>query len=188
MAKLPRAGHVKTRLAAQIGAPEATRFYRVTLARLLRKLSRDPRWTTVLAVAPDTAVDAPVWPAGVPVIGQGSGDLGRRMQCVMDALPPGPAIIVGSDIPGIEPGHIAEAFRLLGDKDVVFGPADDGGYWLVGQKRCPRVAKIFKDVRWSGPHAREDTLSNCAGLSVGYAATLSDVDDEADWRLWRREP
>ena len=69
MAKQPRAGRVKSRLARDVGAVEATRFYRVTLQRLIRRLGRDRRWTTVLAVSPDGAAGDPVWPRGVPVIG-----------------------------------------------------------------------------------------------------------------------
>jgi uncharacterized protein len=187
MAKEPRAGRVKSRLAASVGMPEATRFYRVTLARLLRRIGRDPRWTTVLAVSPDTAVRQPLWPVGVAVIGQGSGDLGERMQAIIDRLPPGPAIIVGSDIPGIEARHIADAFNLLGRHDVVFGPAEDGGYWLVGMKRRPHVPAIFDGVPWSTRHALKDTLKNCVGLSAGFAATLADVDRRKDWREWRRD-
>ncbi len=186
MAKEPRAGRVKSRLAREIGTTEATRFYRVTLDRLVRRLAGDPRWQTVLAVTPDTAIVAPVWPGGVWAIGQGRGGLGERMRRVMGGFPPGPVIVVGSDIPGIEPGHIADAFRLLGSDDVVFGPAEDGGYWLVGMKRRPRVPEIFDAVRWSTGHALEDTLANCRGLSVGRAATLADVDGAEAWRKWRR--
>lgn len=191
MAKAPRAGRVKTRLAADIGVAEATRFYRTALSGLIRRLGHDPRWTTVLAVDPDPAADDPVWgrtlSMALPVAGQGRGELGQRMQRIMDSLPPGPAVIVGSDIPAIRPEHIAEAFRLLGDKNVVFGPAPDGGYWLVGQKRRPRVARLFENVRWSTSHALADTLRNCAGLDVGYAQELSDIDGVEDWRRWRRE-
>jgi hypothetical protein len=186
MAKQPRAGAVKSRLAAQIGAAQAVRFYRVNLARTLRTLGRDPRWTTILAVSPDTATSEPVWPNDVPVIGQGGGDLGVRMQAIMDRFPPGPVVIVGSDIPGIEPAHVSRAFDLLGGHDVAFGPAEDGGYWLVGLKRFPRVPRIFANVRWSGAHALSDTLKNCRRLRVAHAATLADVDSREDWLMWNR--
>ena len=186
MAKQPRAGRVKSRLARKIGSPEATRFYRVTLSRLLRAVSKDPRWTTVLAVTPDNAAGDPVWADGFSVIGQGSGDLGVRMQHIMTALPPGPVNVIGSDIPDISPSHIERAFRLLGDNDAVFGPARDGGYWLVGLKRRPHVPRIFERARWSTKHALKDTLRNCRRLSVGFADTLADVDRRKDWRKWRR--
>ena len=86
-------------------------------------------------------------------------------------------MIVGTDVPGIRPAHIAEAFRLLGRHDAVFGPATDGGYWLVGLRRRPRVLRPFANVRWSSPHALADTLANLEGRTVAFVATLSDVDE-----------
>lgn len=112
---------------------------------------------------------------------QGTGDLGTRMQRLLDTAPPGPAIIIGSDIPDITTRHIADAFERLRDHDAVFGPAPDGGYWLVGLRRVPRVPRIFADVRWSGPHALSDTLANLSGFRVALAAELADVDDLASY-------
>ena len=111
---------------------------------------------------------------------QGDGDLGVRMQRLFERLPPGPVVVIGSDIPAIRPAHIAEAFRLLGGADAVFGPAQDGGYWLVGLKRTPRVLAPFADVRWSGPHALSDTRANLKGSRVALAARLGDVDTAED--------
>jgi rSAM/selenodomain-associated transferase 1 len=184
MAKAPRLGRVKTRLAKGIGLVGAARFYRRTSLDVLRRLGRDPRWRTLLALAPDRSVhERGVWPENFPRIGQGPGDLGRRMGRLMRDLPPGPVVIVGSDIPGIVRGHVAEAFRALGSSDAVFGPAHDGGYWLVGLKRRPRVAEIFGNVRWSGEHALADTLANVkrAGLTVATLCTLGDVDTVEDY-------
>jgi rSAM/selenodomain-associated transferase 1 len=177
MAKAPVAGAVKTRLAREVGVTQATRFARAATAALLARVGADPRWQTVVAVAPDTAAASRCWPRGLPRMRQGRGDLGQRMQRIFDSLPPGPALIVGTDVPGIAPAHIARAFRLLGAHDAVFGPAADGGYWLVGLKRRPRRLSIFADVRWSSPHALADTLGNLRGRTVAFAATLSDVDD-----------
>jgi uncharacterized protein len=187
MAKAPVAGAVKSRLAAQVGPSEATRFYRVSLARLLRRLGRDPRWRTLLAVAPVTALDSGIWPDGVDRITQGSGDLGSRMQRILDNLPPGPVVIVGSDIPDLFPAHVDAAFDVLGRADVVFGPARDGGYWLVGARRRPIVPNLFAGVRWSTADTLSDTMRNCCRLSVGFLDVLADVDTAAEWRQWRRQ-
>jgi hypothetical protein len=102
------------------------------------------------------------------------------MQGVMDRLPPGPVLIVGTDIPGIRAADIAEAFRALGAHDAVLGPAADGGYWLVGLKRIPRVVRAFDAVRWSGPHALADTLGNLNGLRFALTRRLDDVDRAGD--------
>jgi uncharacterized protein len=185
MAKSPLAGRCKRRLGASVGAISATRFYRTCLAHTLGRLARDPRWQTLLAVSSDNEVSAPFWPRGIERLPQGQGDLGRRMQRLFRKLPPGPAIVVGSDIPAITASDIGKAFRLLGNSDAVFGRAPDGGYWLVGLRRTPRLLTLFAGVRWSGPHALADTLGNLRSR-VAFAATLSDVDTEEDYRRLRR--
>jgi glycosyltransferase A (GT-A) superfamily protein (DUF2064 family) len=109
------------------------------------------------------------------------------MRRALAACPPGPAVLVGSDIPALGAHHIADAFRLLGRHDVVFGPAGDGGFWLVGARRCPCLPPLFGRVRWSGPHALADVLNNLPRrVRVGFAARLEDVDDGAAYR--RRAP
>jgi rSAM/selenodomain-associated transferase 1 len=177
MAKLPVAGAAKTRLAREIGMASATRFARQAMAALLQRVAHDPRWHTTLAVSPDASVASRCWPASIARTGQGRGNLGRRMQRIMERRSPGPVVIVGTDIPGLTPAHIAEAFRLLGRHDAVFGPAIDGGYWLVGMRRRPRLLQPFAGVRWSGPEALADTLANLEGSAVAFVAALGDVDD-----------
>jgi len=181
-AKAPRMGRVKSRLARHIGGVGAWKFYRDLLAGLTRRLGRDRRWRLWLAVSPDRAVfDAGLWRRAAPgvahLVSQGGGDLGTRMGRVMALPPPGPVIVVGSDIPGIRPAMIARAFRLLGRHDAVFGPARDGGYWLVGLKRRPRFVDPFRSVRWSTAHALADTRANLGGLRVALVDELEDVDD-----------
>ena len=89
-------------------------------------------------------------------------------------------MLIGSDIPGLTSAHITSAFKLLGRHDIVFGPARDGGFWLVG---CRHRAPDFGLVRWSTEHALADTLANLPrALSVGFTATLDDVDDGAAYR------
>ena len=177
MAKLPVAGGVKTRLAREIGVAGATRFARHAAAALLQRVGYDRRWQTTLAVAPDQGLGSRAWPRGMARRPQGGGDLGTRMERIFNWTYTGPMLIVGTDVPGIRPAHIAQAFRRLGRHDAVFGPATDGGYWLVGLRRRPRVLRPFANVRWSSPHALADTLANLEGRAVALVATLSDVDD-----------
>jgi hypothetical protein len=182
MVKEPRAGWVKTRLAREIGTGAALRFYRAACANLIRRLGHDPRWRLVLAVSPDRAVNSRAWPAGIPRIHQGPGDLGLRMGRLLRERGPHATIIIGSDIPGILPSHIAQAFRMLGHADALFGPAADGGYWLVGMKPDRPVPGLFDTVRWSSPYALGDTLANLDGRTVAFTPTLEDVDDAASLR------
>ena len=179
MVKEPVAGRVKTRLAREAGTAAALRFYRTVCANLIRRLGNDPRWQPVLAVSPDSAVHSTSWPTSVARIPQGIGDLGDRMGRLLRQRGPRATIVIGSDIPDVRPAHIADAFRKLGSADAVFGPAKDGGYWLVGMKPHRPALAIFRNVRWSSPHALDDTLANLEGHRIAFAATLGDVDDAA---------
>lgn len=174
--RYPKAGAGKRRLAAGVGDVQAVRFSRVRLAVLVARLARDPRWTTWLAVTPDSAGP---WPYGARVVRQGRGDLGARMGRVFGALPPGPVVIVGSDCPAVTSAHVARGFQALGGKQAVLGPASDGGYWLVGLDWRGRRRVPFTGVRWSSEFALADTVANVDG-PVAMVDTLDDVDDARD--------
>ena len=185
--KEPRLGRVKGRLARDIGRAEAWLFYRRLVRRVLPPLARDPRWTAWLATAPPGWDGRePLWPVALPHIPQGRGDIGRRMLRVFRSLPPGPAIIVGSDIPGLAPAHIERGFAALGRADMVLGPATDGGYWLVGLGPRARAIDPFRDVRWSSRWARADTAQALpAGFRLALVDLLADVDNGPAYRASR---
>jgi uncharacterized protein len=192
-ARAPQFGRVKRRLGQAIGTAEATRFYRATLRRQIATLSRDPRWKVWLFVTPDTERRHPMWRGAVPperVQPQGRGDLGQRMLLPFQKLPPGPVVLVGSDIPAMNPSHIAHAFRLLARHGLVFGPASDGGFWLIGARRLrPMPRGLFAGVHWSTAQALADTRANIPNsLSVGLADTLDDVDTADDLRRHLQAP
>ena len=176
LARAPRLGTVKRRLAREIGDPAALRFHRTLLNRIVRLLAADPRFRTVVAITPDRAHIA----SRVPVIGQGRGDLGLRMHRACRRFPMRVAV-VGCDIPELSAADVAAAFRALGRADAVFGPAEDGGYYLValGPRR---PARPFARVRWSTQHALADTLANFRGKRIALLRTLRDVDTAADLR------
>lgn len=187
--RAPQLGRGKRRLAQEIGDVATVRFERLMLALLLRRLARDRRWRLRIAVTPDMACrQARHWRRGVEAKGQGGGDLGIRMRRALTGCPQGAVLLVGGDIPALAPRHIATAFRLLGRHALVFGPAEDGGFWLVGARRRPRLPPLFERVRWSGPYALADTLAELPrGVTVGFADRLEDVDDgEAYRRLMPR--
>lgn len=187
MVKRPACGNVKSRLAADIGTVAATSIYRTIMYNTMRILARDPRWRFVLAITPDSAVFEPLWPHNIALIGQGRGDLGDRMQHIMNSMPPGKIIITGSDIAAMRPAHIARAFKKLGNADAVFSPVEDGGYSLVGLKRSPRIPHIFDNVRWSGSHALEDTLANLSRHKTGFIEEVHDIDTTDDWKAWKNQ-
>lgn len=180
MVKEPVVGRVKTRLARDIGAVRATSFYRSTCAAVLARVQRPGAWRTILGVTPDAAVASAAWPHRIPRRAQGGGDLGRRMQRLMDTSPPGPVIVIGTDVPAIKPAHIHRAVKALGSHDAVVGPSPDGGYWLVGLKRRPRVPRAFASVEWSSSKALQQTLDNLSGLAIARIEQLADVDEAHD--------
>ena len=190
-ARAPQFGRAKRRLGRAIGMAEAARFYRAILRRQIHALSNDRRWKVWLFVTPDAEAGHPVWRGAVPprrVRPQGLGDLGQRMLAPFQKLPPGPVVLVGSDIPGMRPCHIARAFQMLGRHELVFGPARDGGFWLIGARRIrPMPHGLFAGVRWSTAHALADTRANVPGsIPVGLADTLEDIDTADDLRRYRK--
>ncbi|MEE9452906.1 MAG: TIGR04282 family arsenosugar biosynthesis glycosyltransferase [Paracoccaceae bacterium] len=182
MLKEPRAGEVKTRLGRDIGMTSAAWWFRHHSAGLIRRLNHDPRWQLRLSVAPLRALYSPIWPADIARDAQIPGNLGQRMHHIFATSPPGPVVLIGSDIIGITPRLIETAFRTLGRKDCVFGPATDGGFWLAGMRRGPRPlpANLFQNVRWSSQHSLSDTRASLGGASCGLIQTLSDVDTVND--------
>ncbi len=181
MAKVPVAGRVKTRLAREVGVVRATMFYRHAMRGVIARLAAQPFWRTVVIVDPDSGIASRMLPPGVVRAGQGCGDLGRRMQRPMRALPPGPVCLIGTDVPDIAVADIRRAFRLLGGADVVFGPAEDGGFWLAGLKRMPRVIDPYRGrVPWSQADTLARVLANLTGYRVAFAPRHHDVDTAAD--------
>ncbi|MCY3596735.1 MAG: TIGR04282 family arsenosugar biosynthesis glycosyltransferase [Rhodospirillales bacterium] len=177
-ARQPVIGTVKTRLAADIGRVEALRFYRATLAGLLRRLASDRTWRTMLAVTPDHACRAMARTFRVPVMPQGAGDLGMRMRRAAGRQP-GPALIVGSDVPDLEASHVRAALAALRRHDFVFGPAADGGYWLAGFGNRRPAGPAMLNVRWSTSAALADSVRSAGPRARVHvlADVLADVDD-----------
>lgn len=188
MGKPPRMGRVKTRLAREIGPVSAVSFYRASVGRLLRRLDGEGRWRLVLAVNAPSEERYAAWPNSVARMAQGTGNLGDRMGFVIRQLPPGPVIIIGTDSPQVEPSHIAQGFNALGHDDAVFGPADDGGYWLIGLARRRPAPRLFQGVRWSTEHALDDTAASLPRRArVAQLPVLTDVDCRADLACLRSD-
>ena len=185
--RAPRIGAVKRRLAADIGHQAAWAFYRRNVRTVARRLERDSRWKMWLAVTPDEFDGRErFWPQGLPLIAQGRGDLGSRMNRALTALPPGPALLVGSDIPGITASVVWRAFSRFTGHDAIFGPAGDGGYWLVGLTPQVLRADPFRGVAWSSPAALNQTVANLRPAArIAFADELWDVDSGADMQKYR---
>lgn len=172
----PAWGAGKKRLAAELGELGALRFQRFANQQLLRRLYGDRRWRTWVATSPTGHSD---WLKGAMSRPQGRGELGVRLVRVIGGLPKGWVVVIGGDAPGVHAGDIATAFHSLGAAEAVFGPAPDGGYWLVGLRDASLAARAFTNVRWSSPVTLADTVANLRGRRIAMLRTLEDVDDGA---------
>ncbi len=180
--KTPKAGRVKTRLGRDIGMGRAAALFRHMIAATLAEAGKG-RWRKIIAIDPPSDLSGlrGVWPVGFERLAQSRGSLGERMKTAMRAAPSGPVVVIGADAPGLRAAHIRRAFVALGHGDAVFGPAEDGGYWLIGLARRRPAPKLFADVRWSSPHALADTLAGLPpGFRTAFLPTLRDLDEAAD--------
>ena len=182
LAKYPTPGHVKTRLAARLGAEAAAELYAGfvrDLARRLRAAGCPLWWAATPARAPFAALvrSRRCFP-------QRGRDLGARMDHatrVVAARTGGPVIVLGADVPHVSFRPLVAAARALErGADVVLGPAADGGYWMIGVRQPCRA--LFDDIAWSTPRVvaatrrRIRTLAlRCVEVAPGW-----DVDDVHD--------
>jgi hypothetical protein len=189
MAKVPGMAVVKTRLHESLGAERATELYRCFLLDRLDALATLRDITGVVAFTPPEAeaLMRALAPPSLRLVPQRGADLGERLSNILtDLLDLGhiAALAVDSDSPTLPMAYVAEAAQLLsGAKcDVVLGPCEDGGYYLVGL-RCPQPA-LFEGIPWSTDAVFAMTLdkARAGGLSVHVLPQWFDVDTEADLR------
>lgn len=181
-AKKPGMGAAKTRLARDIGVTHAQRINRAMSAQILRNVT-DPRWDTSLYVAPAIAVGTvPAWD-GIPQRPQPTGSLSPRLADVFSGAKR-PVLVIGTDCPQVLASDIADAIAALRAAPFVFGPASDGGFWLMGAI-APLKPGVFDGVRWSTGQTLSD-LEVRLGGSVAKLRTLTDVDDAEGLAVWRK--
>ncbi len=185
-AKAPQPGAVKTRLIPALGADGAAALARAMLAHTLQQALAAGLDAVELCVSP--APGDPAWrsvalPAGVDCTAQGEGDLGERMDRAMQralGLRQGPVLLIGTDCPALDSGHLREAARQLAHHDAVLLPVADGGYVLIGLRApCPA---IFTNMAWSTSTVAAETLQRLSalGLRVWQGPVLHDIDEAAD--------
>jgi rSAM/selenodomain-associated transferase 1 len=188
-ARHPELGRVKTRLAAGIGAEAALAVYEELLQHTYNATASVAAHKTVwLAEAPTTAGSLPaVWNTYEQQL-QFPGDLGLKMQAAFShAFSHGAkaAVIIGTDCPGLTTALLTQAYAALTTHDVVIGPAEDGGYYLLGMNEL--YQDLFANKSWSTDSVLTHTVADAArlGLRVAQLPTLRDVDDAADLAAWR---
>lgn len=183
-AKAPVCGRVKTRLIPTLGPEGATRLARALLRDTVRMVTELPRAVPVMALSgsPDE-VDPEVLAPMAHVWDQGDGDLGQRQERALrrSLKRGGPVLLIGSDLPGLPASHLEHAAGILtGGADAVIGPADDGGFYLIGVNRCPKG--LLDGLPWSRSKTREKTVERLRdrGLDTRLARPWFDVDEPED--------
>ena len=194
MARWPAPGRCKSRLAVGVGIQRAAciqsrlnHHLAAVIAAAAARLEIEP----VLAVSGLAPRAACRWGEVLGlerVVLQGRGSLGLRLQRqVQRSLREGAeqVILIGSDLPDLDPQDLITAFGALQRSPLVLGPASDGGYWLLGLRRsCP---SLFCGITWGSDRVLAQTLeaARSAGLAVEPLGERSDLDRPADLLRWR---
>lgn len=181
-AKNPERGRVKTRLAESVGEEKALEIYQQLLK--ITKSITDKLTCNRQVWYSDFIEDEDIWSTGdyEKKLQKGS-DLGERMKKAFRqafASSYEKVIIIGSDCAALTPEIINQGFDLLEKKEVVIGPSQDGGYYLLGMREFhPR---LFDDMTWSTASVYENTLTRIRELGLKYEnlPELNDIDTELD--------
>jgi len=191
--RFPVSGETKTRMIPGLGPEGAASLQREMTAHTLLTARRSCMQAGRNAEVHFTGADEPRmrdWLGpDVDYVAQADGDLGARMYfAVHRAFDSGAArvVIVGTDCPDLSDQIVRQTFALLHTHDVVIGPTEDGGYYLIGLNKP--VADLFVDVDWGTEAVFETTIriADDAGLSVGLLPKLRDVDLPEDLPVWRK--
>jgi rSAM/selenodomain-associated transferase 1 len=174
IAKEPVPGRVKTRLTPPYTPAEAAALAEAALADTLDAVAATPAARRVLVLA---GRSGPWLPEGFEVIPQRGGGLDERLANAFGDVG-GPAVLVGMDTPQVTPAALTRALRGLDDADAVFGPAADGGFWLLGLRRPD--PRLLLGVPMSRPDTGAHQLARLRGLRVTTLGVLTDVDTDAD--------
>jgi rSAM/selenodomain-associated transferase 2/rSAM/selenodomain-associated transferase 1 len=188
----PEPGTTKTRLIPVLGPEGAAALQRRLTARVAqtaRRLMRTRNVAVDIRHAGGCAALLRQWLGeGFDYRPQGEGHLGRRMaRCLSEAFDGGAAraLLIGADIPAISTAHLIDAFEILQESDLVFGPAQDGGYYLIGARAAPFAKEpsyLGADIPWSSPQVLARTLEAVRneGLSFSLLESLADIDRPED--------
>jgi uncharacterized protein len=180
-ARYPAAGAAKTRLIPALGAEGAAALHRRLTERTVATL-RSSGLPVELRYTGAKAAQFQLWlGSDVDLIGQAQGDLTDRL---LAALEPAPVIFFGADTPDLHQSHVHAAISALNESEVVLGPADDGGYFLIGMKRA--YPELLTDMPWSTDRVMPETLRRLARLNIEprLLEKLHDCDRPEDLPRW----
>jgi uncharacterized protein len=190
--KNPQLGKVKTRLAATLGDERALEIYQILMSHT-QKVTNDLTAEKYLYYS-EFVDENDIWPVENyhKALQYNGSDLGLKMaHAFRESMRQNcsKVLIIGSDCLELTDTVINDAFSQLTDNEVVIGPANDGGYYLIGfdfqtiGERCREVLQqLFLDKEWSHENVCQDAIDACESLNLKYSKlpTLIDIDDEND--------
>lgn len=191
--KWPEPGQCKTRLIPALGAVGAARLHARMVARVVLQARRVAQAHPIaISVYHDggCAQDFGTWLGpDIPFRTQSSGDLGVRLNAAFAAAFASGltrVVVIGTDCPDLDESLLSAAFEQLDSSDIVLGPAEDGGYYLIGLTSVQ--PRLFEGIAWGGDQVCRDTLERAAQLelTVALLPKLSDVDRPEDIFVWEQ--
>ncbi len=180
-ARYPEAGKAKTRLIPALGPEGAAEVHRRLTERTVATLRR-AGIAIELRFTGATEGEFGQWLGNsLDYVEQGAGDLGKRMARAADNAP---VILLGSDCPDLQVHHIEQAVEALVRGDIVIGPAEDGGYWLLGLPQS--FPFLFSDMQWGTDKVLAETLARLEADNIEpvLLETLADCDRPEDLERW----
>ena len=179
-ARNPELGKVKTRLAQTIGKKSALKVYKLLLEHT-EKTIRNMDCDKAIYYS-EKIIDNDIWDNTIYQKHQQEGiELGERMRNAFSKTFHDnyeKVILIGSDLFDLQPKHIEEAFNKLNTNDVIIGPAEDGGYYLLGMKILHEP--VFKNKKWGNAAVFLNTMQDLQNVDVHLLEELNDIDTFED--------
>lgn len=187
MTRVPIAGKTKTRLMKMLTKEECAEIHRCFLLDLFQMFNKLKKTVDIyITYTPENSLHLinDIIPSFIDSFPQEGDNLGDRMDNAIEKLLNkgySKVVLIGSDIPSLQPEDIKKAYKSLEDNDICLGPTNDGGYYLVGMKK--KYKDIFSNnLKWGNKSVFEATVSiaNNLGLTVGLTTKLNDIDEKED--------
>jgi len=191
-ARLPEKGCVKTRLEKRLSQDIVLKLYKAFVEDILAILEKGRFKHTVCYWPPDSESDMKNWlGSSRDYMPQSGDDLGQRMRNAFQkvfAESTQQALLIGTDIPDLDPGIIEQAFHVLSKNDMTIGPAEDGGYYLIGFNSHTFCKDVFNGVSWGSGQVFKETMQKARQLSlrVHTLPKWLDIDTPEDLELFYR--
>jgi rSAM/selenodomain-associated transferase 1 len=185
MAKKPEPNKVKTRLISDFNPVLASEIYHGFLLDRIEQIGRFSHWDHFIAYTPESSKQffERLIPKHFSLIPQRGNDLGERLSNISFSFFNNKykkMIMIDSDSPNLPSNFIISSFEYLNDSDIVLGPCEDGGYYLVGLRM--HIPEIFRDIPWSTPYVTHATKEKAqsVGRTVSLLKKWYDVDTKED--------